>query len=142
MKRKASAVWNGDLKSGRGQVSTESTVLKDAKYSFATRFENGPGTNPEELIAAAHSACFSMALSAELSKAGFVPDSVNTTATVNLENHPQTSWTVTAILLETRAKVPNITPEKFAEVAAGAKVGCPISRLLKAAEITLDAKLV
>lgn len=142
MKRKASAVWTGDLKTGRGQVSTESTVLKDAKYSFATRFENGPGTNPEELIGAAHAGCYSMALSAELSKAGFTPDSVNTTATVNLENHPQTSWTVTAIHLETRAKVPKITPEKFAEIAAGAKAGCPISRLLKAAEITLDAKLV
>jgi osmotically inducible protein OsmC len=142
MKRKASAVWQGDLKSGRGQVSTESTVLKDAKYSFATRFENGPGTNPEELIGAAHAGCYSMALSAELSKAGFTPDSVSTTATVNLENHPQTSWTVTSIQLETRAKVPKITPEKFAEIAAGAKVGCPISRLLKAAEITLDAKLI
>src|SRR4051812_33225013 len=142
MKRKASAVWNGDLKSGRGQVSTESTVLKDAKYSFATRFENGPGTNPEELIGAAHAGCYSMALSAELSKAGFTADSVATTATVTLENHPQTSWTVTRIDLECRAKVPKITPEKFAEIANGAKVGCPISRLLKAAEITLDAKLV
>ena len=142
MKRKASAVWNGDLKTGRGQVSTESTVLKDAKYSFATRFENGPGTNPEELIGAAHAGCFSMALSAELSKAGFIPESVNTSATVNLENDPQTSWTVTGIHLETRAKVPGISAEKFAEVAAGAKAGCPISRLLKAVEITLDAKLV
>jgi osmotically inducible protein OsmC len=141
MKRKASAVWRGDLKSGSGQVSTESNVLKDAKYSFATRFENGPGTNPEELIGAAHAGCYSMALSAELSKAGFVPDSVSTTVTVNLENHPQTSWTVTAIHLETRAKVPKITPEKFNEIANGAKAGCPISRLLKAAEITLDAKL-
>lgn len=142
MKRKASAVWNGDLKSGHGQVSTESTVLKDAKYSFATRFENGPGTNPEELIGAAHAGCFSMALSAELSKAGFTAESVSTSATVNLENHPQASWTVTAIHLETRAKVPEITAEKFAEVAAGAKIGCPISRLLKTVEITLDAKLV
>jgi len=142
MKRKASAVWRGDLKAGRGTISTESTVLKDAQYSFGTRFENGPGTNPEELIGAAHAGCYSMALSAELSKAGFIPDSVSTTATVNLENHPQTSWTVTRIELECRAKVPKITPEKFAEVANGAKVGCPISRLLKAAEITLDAKLV
>ncbi len=142
MNRKASAVWHGDLKSGRGQISTESTVLKDAKYSFATRFENGPGTNPEELIGAAHAGCFSMALSAELSKAGFTADTVATTATVTLENHPQTSWTVTRIHLDTTAKVPAITPAKFAEIAAGAKAGCPISRLLKAAEITLDAKLV
>ena len=142
MKRKASAVWRGDLKSGRGTISTESTVLKDAQYSFATRFENGPGTNPEELIGAAHAGCYSMALSAELAKAGFTADSVSTTATVTLENHPQTSWTVTRIQLETAAKVPKITPEKFAEIANGAKVGCPISRLLKAAEITLDAKLV
>jgi osmotically inducible protein OsmC len=141
MKRKASAVWYGDLKSGRGQISTESTVLKDAKYSFTTRFENGPGTNPEELIGAAHAGCFSMALSAELQKAGFIADSVATSATVTLENHPQTSWTVTKIHLDTVAKVPSITADKFAEIANGAKAGCPISRLLKAAEITLDAKL-
>lgn len=142
MKRKASAVWRGDLKSGNGQVSTESTVLKDAKYSFVTRFENTPGSNPEELIGAAHAACFSMAFAGALAKAGFSPESVATTATVNLENHPQTGWTVTAIHLETQGKVPGISAEKFAEVAAGAKTGCPISRLLKAAEITLDAKLV
>ena len=142
MKRKASAVWRGDLKSGRGTISTESTVLKDAQYSFGTRFENGPGTNPEELIAAAHAGCFSMALSAELGKAGFTPESVSTAADVTLENHPQTSWTVTKIHLQNTSKVPNITPEKFAEIANGAKNGCPLSRLLKAAEITLDAKLV
>ena len=142
MKRKASAVWRGDLKSGNGQVSTESTVLKDAKYSFTTRFENGPGTNPEELIGAAHAGCYSMAFANELSKAGFVPESVSTTATVNFENIPPAGWSVNAIHLETRAKVPKITPEKFAEVANAAKNGCPISRLLKTAEITLDAKLV
>jgi lipoyl-dependent peroxiredoxin len=141
MKRKASAVWHGDLKSGRGTISTESNVLKDAQYSFGTRFENGSGTNPEELIGGAHAGCFSMALSAELQKAGFTADTVSTTATVTLENHPQTSWTVTKIHLETEAKVPRITADKFAEVAQGAKAGCPISRLLKA-EITLDAKLV
>jgi len=142
MNRKASAVWHGDLKSGRGTISTESTVLKDAQYSFGTRFESGVGTNPEELIGAAHAGCFSMALSAELGKAGFTADTISTTATVTLENHPQTSWTVTRILLQTSAKVPKITPEKFAEIANGAKAGCPISRLLKAAEITLEAKLV
>ena len=141
MKRKASAVWYGDLKSGRGQISTESTVLKDAKYSFTTRFENGPGTNPEELIGAAHAGCYSMALSAELQKAGFIAASVAPSATVTLENHPQTSWTVTKIHLDTVAKVPSITADKFAEIANGAKAGCPISRLLKAAEISLDAKL-
>ena len=140
MKRKASAVWHGDLKSGRGTISTDSTVLKETQYSFGTRFENGPGTNPEELIGAAHAGCFTMALSAELQKAGFTADTLSTTATVTLENHPQTSWTVTQIHLETTAKVPNITPERFAEIANGAKTGCPISRLLKT-EITLNAKL-
>ena len=142
MKRKASAVWRGDLKSGRGTISTESTVLKEAQYSFGTRFENGPGTNPEELIGAAHAGCFSMALSAELQKAGFTAESIATTASVTLENHPQTSWTVTKIDLETTAKVPAIAADKFLEIANGAKAGCPISRLLKAAEITLNAKLV
>ena len=141
MKRKASAVWRGDLKSGRGTISTESTSLKETPYAFVNRFDTVPGTNPEELIGAAHAGCFSMALSAELGKAGFAPDSVSTTASVTLENHPQTGWTVTAIHLQTEAKVPNITADKFAEIANGAKVGCPISRLLKA-DISLDAKLV
>jgi osmotically inducible protein OsmC len=141
MKRKASAVWRGDLKSGRGTISTESTLLKDAQYGFGTRFENGPGTNPEELIGAAHAGCFSMALSAELGKAGFTATEIATTAAVTLENHPKTGWTVTKIHLETVAKVPGVDAAKFAAVAAGAKVGCPISRLLTAAEITLDAKL-
>jgi osmotically inducible protein OsmC len=140
MKRKASAVWRGDLKSGRGTISSESGVLKDSQYSFSTRFESGSGTNPEELVGAAHAGCFSMALSAELQKAGFVADSIATTATVTLENVPQTSWTVTRVHLETNAKVPNITADKFVEIANGAKAGCPISRLLKT-EITLDAKL-
>lgn len=141
MKRKASAVWHGDLKSGRGSISTESTVLKDTQYSFGTRFENGPGTNPEELIGAAHAGCFTMALSAELQKAGFTADTLSTTANVTLDNDPKTSWTITKIHLENTAKVPGITPEKFAEIAAGAKAGCPVSRLFKA-EITLDARLV
>jgi osmotically inducible protein OsmC len=141
MKRKASAVWHGNLPSGRGTISTESTLLKDAQYSFGTRFENGPGTNPEELIAAAHAGCFSMALSFALQQAGFTAETIETTATVNLENLPQTSWTVTTIHLQTTAKVPGVSADKFAELAAGAKANCPISRLLKAA-ITLDAKLV
>lgn len=141
MKRKASAVWHGDLKSGRGSISSESGVLKDTQYSFGTRFENGVGTNPEELVGAAHAGCFSMALSAELQKAGFTADTISTTATVTLENVPQTSWTVTRIHLETTARIPGIAADKFNEIAHGAKAGCPISRLLKA-EITLDAKLV
>ena len=141
MKRKASAVWRGDLKSGRGTISTESTVLKDTPYSFGTRFESGVGTNPEELIGAAHAGCFSMALSAELQKAGFIAESIATSATVTLEQHPQTGWTVTQVHLDTRATVPGITTEKFSAIAEGAKAGCPISRLLKAA-ISLDAKLL
>ncbi len=141
MQRNASAEWRGDLKSGRGTISTQSGVLKDTQYSFSTRFENGIGTNPEELIGAAHAGCFSMALSAELQKAGFTADSIATTAAVTLENHPQTSWTVTKIHLVTKARVPAISTAKFAELANGAKAGCPISRLLKA-EISLDASLV
>ena len=140
MKRSASAIWQGNLKSGKGSLSTDSTVLKQTPYSFSTRFENGIGTNPEELIAAAHAGCFTMALSAELEKAGFTADTLNTTAAVTLENHPQTSWTITQVQLTTTAKVPGISAEKFAAIAAGAKAGCPVSRLLKA-EITLDAKL-
>jgi osmotically inducible protein OsmC len=140
MKRKASAVWQGDLKSGRGTISTESGVLNATKYSFTTRFENGPGTNPEELIAAAHAGCFSMALSFALQQAGFTAEKIATSATLSLENLPQTSWTITAIHLDLTATVPGIAADKFAEIAAGAKAGCPVSRVLKA-EITLDAKL-
>ena len=141
MKRKASAVWNGNLAEGKGTISTESGALASAPYSFKTRFEGVRGTNPEELIGAAHAGCFTMALSLALQQAGFTADTLNTTATVTLENHPTTSWTVTAVHLETTAKVPGVSAEKFATIAAGAKAGCPISRLLKA-EITLDAKLV
>lgn len=140
MKRKASAVWRGDLKTGRGTLSTESSVLQDAPYQFSNRFENEPGTNPEELVGVAHAGCFSMALSGQLQKAGFSPESISTSAEVTLENHPETSWTVTRIHLDTTAKVPGISPEKFAEIANGAKSGCPISRLLKA-EISLEARL-
>jgi len=140
MKRKASAVWQGDLKQGRGTISSDSGVLKDTQYSFSTRFENGVGTNPEELIAAAHAGCFSMALSAELGKAGMNPSRIATTATVSLDK-TDAGWTVTAIHLETQASVPGADPAAFARVAEAAKAGCPISRLLKA-NITLDAKLV
>lgn len=140
MKRKASAQWRGDLKSGRGTISTDSGVLKETQYSFGTRFENGVGTNPEELVGAAHAGCFSMALSAELGKAGFTAESIATTATVSLENVAQGGWTVTKVHLDLTAKIPNISPERFLEIANGAKAGCPISRLFKA-EISLDAKL-
>jgi len=141
MKRNASAIWHGNLKSGKGTLSTDSTVLKDTQYSCGSRFESGVGTNPEELIAAAHAGCFTMALSAALEQAGFTADTLKTTAALTLENLPQSSWTISAVHLTTTAKIPGISPEKFAEVAAGAKANCPVSRLLKAA-ITLDAKLV
>jgi len=139
MNRKASAVWNGDLKSGKGTISSDSGALKETQYSFSTRFENGVGTNPEELIAAAHAGCFSMALSAELGRAGMNPSRIATTATLTMEKL-EAGWTVTAIHLETHANVPAADPAAFAKVAEAAKAGCPISRLLKA-NITLDAKL-
>ena len=141
MIRSASAEWKGNLKEGKGTISTESGLLVGAQYSFGTRFESGKGTNPEELIAAAHAGCFSMALSAQLSGASLPPDSVATTAAVTLEK-TDAGFTVTKIHLTTKAKVPGATKEKFDELAAAAKVGCPISRLLAAAAITLDATLV
>jgi osmotically inducible protein OsmC len=131
----------GNLKEGKGTISTESGLLVGAQYSFGTRFESGKGTNPEELIAAAHAGCFSMALSAQLSGASLPPDSVATTAAVTLEK-TDAGFTVTKIHLTTKAKVPGATKEKFDDLAAAAKTGCPISRLLAAAAITLDATLV
>lgn len=141
MQRKASAVWNGTLKEGKGTISTESGVLSNAQYSFHTRFEDGKGTNPEELIAAAHAGCFTMALSAQLTNAKLTPESIETTAAVTLERL-DAGPTVTKIHLTTRAKVPGASKEAFAAAAKDAKQNCPISRLLKAAEITLDAELV
>lgn len=140
MKRKASAVWNGNLKEGKGRISTESGVLKDTQYSFSTRFENGVGTNPEELIAAAHAGCFSMALSGQLTTAGLTADSIDTTATVTMEK-TEVGFTVTAVHLDVTAKVPGTDQAGFETAANNAKNGCPISRLLKA-EITMTAKLV
>jgi len=140
MDRTASAVWNGDLKAGHGTISSHSGVLKDAQFGFKSRFEDGIGTNPEELIAAAHAGCFSMAFANELAKAGHVATSVATTATVTLEMLP-TGPTVTKIHLSNKSTVPGIDKAKFDEVAAGAKANCPISRLLAAAAITLDATL-
>ena len=140
MDRSASAVWHGGLKDGKGTLSTESGVLSEAQYNFTTRFENGKGTNPEELIAAAHAGCFTMALSAQLTDAKLVPDTLETTAVVTMEKTDD-GPTVTKIHLKTRAKVPGAEKGKFDELAKKAKEGCPISRLLKAAEITLDASL-
>lgn len=139
MQRSASAVWHGSVKDGKGAISTGSGVLKNTQYSFSTRFENGAGTNPEELIAAAHAGCFSMALSALLTNAKLVPDSIETTADIFFEKH-EIGWTVTKIHLKTTAKVPGASAEDFAKFAQDAKLGCPISRLLNA-EITLDAQL-
>jgi osmotically inducible protein OsmC len=141
MDRSASAVWHGGLKDGSGKISTQSGTLKDTQYSFSTRFENGVGTNPEELIAAAHAGCFSMALSGQLTAAELPPTSIETTAVVTLEK-TDAGFTVTKIHLTTKATVPGIDKAKFDELATKAKEGCPISRLLKAAEITLDATLV
>src|SRR5690349_7535695 len=129
MKRKASAMWRGGLKDGKGTISTESGVLKETQYSFSTRFENGVGTNPEELIAAAHAGCFSMAFSAELGKAGITPESIATTATITLDK-TDAGWTVTESHLDLTAKIPGIDEAKFIAIADGAKAGCPISRLL------------
>jgi len=139
MERKGSAVWQGDLKGGKGTVSTGSGLLKDAQYSFSTRFEQGVGTNPEELIAAAHAGCFSMALSAQLGEAKLTPESVRTTATVTLER-TDAGFTVTKVHLDVAAKVPGASPAAFEKAAANAKAGCPISRLLNAA-ISMTARL-
>ncbi len=139
MIRKASAVWNGTLKDGKGTVTTESGVLSQTPYSFRSRFETGTGTNPEELIAAAHAGCFTMALSAQLSGAGLTPESLATSAALTLEKL-DAGWTVTKIHLEVNARVPGVNNETFQKVAADAKANCPISRLLKA-EITLKATL-
>jgi osmotically inducible protein OsmC len=139
MKRSASAVWNGGLKDGRGTISTQSGVLAETQYSFSTRFEDGKGTNPEELIAAAHAGCFSMALSAQLANGGKTADTIQTEATVSLEK-TEAGFTITAVHLKVRAKVPGATPPDFQAAADAAKAGCPVSRVLKA-QITMEAKL-
>ncbi len=135
MKRHASAVWNGSGKEGKGTLSVQSGVLKNQPYNYVSRFESGTDTNPEELVAAAHAGCFAMKLSFVLGAAGFTPDSLNVTATVNLEG-----GAIIESHLELKAKVPNISAEKFAECANEAKVSCPISKSLTA-KVTLDAKL-
>ena len=139
MKRTGSAVWTGNLKEGKGLVSTAGGALRETPYGFSSRFENGAGTNPEELIAAAHAGCFTMATSAALGRAGFTPDRLATEATVTLEQ-VQGNWTITTVHLKMDARVPGISKEKFAEIAGDAKANCPVSRVLKA-DITLDATL-
>ncbi len=139
MKRKGSAVWKGGLKDGQGTVSTASGVLSDTQYSFSTRFEEGTGTNPEELIAAAHAGCFSMALSGQLGNAGMTAENISTTATVRLEK-TDAGFTITAVHLDVVARIPGADRQAFETAANNAKAGCPVSRLLKA-EITMDARL-
>lgn len=140
MQRKASAQWSGDLKSGKGTVSTASGVLSKTQYSFSTRFEDGIGTNPEELVAAAHAACFSMALSGQLGGANMVAESIDTTATLTMEKL-DVGWTVTKIHLDVQARIPGGDAAAFEAAANRAKAGCPISRLLNTT-IAMDAKLV
>jgi len=139
LQRNATAVWNGGLKDGKGSISTSSGVLSDSPYSFITRFENGKGTNPEELIAAAHAGCFTMALSAQLGTMNITPERLRTTATVSLEKL-DAGWTISKVHLEVTARIPGISPEAFESAAASAKANCPVSRLLKA-DITLTASL-
>ncbi len=139
MKRKGSAVWKGGLKDGKGTVSTESGVLAETQYSFSTRFEDGVGTNPEELIAAAHAGCFSMALSGQLGAAGMTAESIKTTATVSLEK-TDAGFTITAVHLDVTAKIPGAEQAAFETATNNAKAGCPVSRLLNA-KITMEARL-
>jgi osmotically inducible protein OsmC len=139
MKRQASAEWHGDLKTGKGTVSTESGVLAGTPYSFTTRFESAKGTNPEELIAAAHAACFTMALSAELGKSNVVAEELKTTATVTLDR-VDAGWTVTESHLKVSGKVPGASAEAFRTAAEAAETGCPISRLLRT-KISMEAML-
>jgi lipoyl-dependent peroxiredoxin len=140
MDRNASAAWHGNLKEGKGTISTQSGTLKETQYGFASRFAEGVGTNPEELIAAAHAGCFTMAFSAQLTEAGFVADTIETKAVVTLDLHGAAP-TITKSHLTMSAKIPNIDKAKFDELAKNAETGCPISRVLKA-EITLDATLL
>jgi lipoyl-dependent peroxiredoxin len=139
MQRTASAHWSGGLKDGKGTVSSASGVLKNTPYSFSTRFESQPGTNPEELIAAAHAGCFTMALSAQLGNAGMTAQAIDTTATITLEK-TDAGFTVTSSHLQVTAKIPGADKGKFDQAAKNAEEGCPISRLLKT-KITMDAKL-
>jgi lipoyl-dependent peroxiredoxin len=139
IKRKGSAVWSGGLKDGKGTVSAQSGVLNQSQYGFNTRFENGPGTNPEELLAAAHAGCFTMALSAQLGEAGMTAQKLETTATVSLDK-VDGGFAIPAVHLELVATIPGASDAAFQEAARKAKEGCPVSKLFNA-NITLDAKL-
>jgi osmotically inducible protein OsmC len=139
MKKTASAKWKGGIKGGEGSISSGSGVLKDAPYGFNARFENGPGTNPEELLGAAHAGCFSMALSLQLGEAGMVPQSIETTATVTLDKSDG-GFSITAVHLDVRARIPGAEKQAFEKAANAAKEGCPVSKVLNA-KITMDAHL-
>ena len=139
MQRKASAIWKGGLKDGKGSVSSASGVLTNTPYSFSTRFENTTGTNPEELIAAAHAGCFSMALSAQLGGANVTPSSIETSATLTMEKL-EAGWTITAVHLDVVGRVPGADAAAFQKAAENAKAGCPVSKVLNA-KITMNAKL-
>ncbi|MCL3882607.1 OsmC family protein [Marivita sp. GX14005] len=140
IKKTASAHWSGGLKDGRGKISTQSGALENQPYGFNTRFEDQPGTNPEELIGAAHAGCFSMALSMILNNYEAVAEDIDTKATVSLEEQGE-GFAITAVHLDLRAKIPGISDEDFHEAANTAKENCPVSKLLKAAKITMDATL-
>jgi len=140
MKRTANAEWHGDLKSGKGTISTASTVLSSTPYSFSTRFEDGKGTNPEELLAAAHAGCFTMAVSAQLAGAGLTAESLETTCTITLEKLPA-GFTITESHLDLKAKVPGASQEAFDQAVENAKAGCPVSKLYKT-NITLERRLL
>ncbi|HXA49420.1 MAG TPA: OsmC family protein [Candidatus Acidoferrum sp.] len=139
MKRTATAQWQGDLKAGKGAISTESGVLKGTQYSFSTRFENGVGTNPEELLAAAHAGCFTMAVSAQLAAAGLTADSLETTCAITLDKLPD-GFTITESHLDLKARIPGATQEQFDTAVNNAKNGCPVSKLYKT-NITLTSVL-
>ncbi len=139
MKRTANAEWRGDLKTGKGTVSTASGVLSNSQYSFQTRFEDGKGTNPEELLAAAHAGCFSMALSAQLGGAGLTPEKIETTCTISLERGAD-GFAITQSHLDLKAKVPGASQEAFDKAVEAAKAGCPVSKLYKT-NITLHSSL-
>jgi osmotically inducible protein OsmC len=139
MKRSGSAVWQGGLKDGKGTVSTASGTLDETPYSFKDRFESGTGTNPEELIAAAHAACFSMALSVQLGNAGMTAQSIETEATLTMEKL-EAGWTITQVHLDVAAKIPGADAAAFEKAAQNAKAGCPVSRALNA-KITMEARL-
>ena len=139
MQPKASAIWSGNLKEGKGTISTESGTLKQTQYSFGARFENGKGTNPEELLAAAHAGCFTMALSAELGKLGITPQKLETTATITFEKVGE-GFSITKSHLDLTASIPGVDKAKFDAAVKAAKTGCPVSKLYKA-EITVTSHL-